>query len=183
MKIPPKKLVIYQSKDGAIAFRGNFEHEESVVWGSLNQIAQLFGRDKSVISRHIRNIFKSGELDKVATVAKIATVQKEGKRKVTREIEYYNLDVILSVGYRVDSKVAIAFRKWATKTLKQHLIKGYTINKKTLKHNYQEFLRAVEDIKFLVKDNRKVGADDVLKLIKSFSATWFNLESQIKSTA
>ncbi len=180
MKTPPKKLAIYQTKDGAIAFRGDFEREENMVWGNLNQIAQLFGRDKSVISRHIRNIFKSGELDKSATVAKIATVQTEGKRKMTREIEYYNLDVILSVGYRVDSKVAIAFRKWATKTLKQHLTKGYTINKKALKRNYQEFLQAVDDIKLLAKGNYKVGADDVLELIKAFSATWFNLESYDK---
>ncbi len=100
-----KQLVIYQTKSGAIQFRGDFNRE--TIWASLNQIAELFGRDKSVISRHIKNIFNSGELDPKATVAKIATVQQEGSREVVRKIDYYNLDVILSVGYRVDSKRAL----------------------------------------------------------------------------
>jgi death-on-curing family protein len=174
-----KQLAIYQAKNGAIEFRQDFDNE-SIVWANLNQIAQLFGRDKSVISRHIKNIFSSGELDKKATVAKIATVQKEGNREVTRDIEYFNLDVILSVGYRVDSKVAMQFRKWATKTLKQHITKGYTINKKVLQKNHQEFLQAVEDIKLLAKNNEQIGNDDILELIKTFSDTWFNLESYDK---
>src|SRR5690606_22161313 len=83
---------------------------------------------KSVISRHINNVFSEGELDKKSTVAKNATVQKEGKRIVTRDIEFFNLDVIISVGYRVNSKKGTQFRIWATKTLKDHLIKGYSIN-------------------------------------------------------
>ncbi len=111
-----KEIVIYQSKSGKIEFRGDFGNE-NIVWANLNQIAELFGRDKSVISRHVKNIFKSGELEKEATVAKIATVQKEGNRKISRNIEYFNLDVILSVGYRVDSKTATQFRVWATKLL------------------------------------------------------------------
>ena len=105
-----------------IEFRDDSKHE--TVLGNLAQISDLFGRDKSVISRHIRNILQTGELDESATVAKIATVQKEGEREVTRSIECYNLDVILSVGYRVDSKQATRFRIWATKTLKQHLLQG-----------------------------------------------------------
>jgi hypothetical protein len=88
-----KQLAIYQAKNGAIEFRQDFDNE-SIVWANLNQIAQLFGRDKSVISRHIKNIFSSGELDKKATVAKIATVQKEGNREVTRDIEYLTIDEI-----------------------------------------------------------------------------------------
>jgi len=178
-EINNKKIIIYQAKNGAIAFRGDFDNE-NVVWANLNQIAELFGRDKSVISRHLKKIFESDELNYKATVAKIATVQKEGKREVLRNIDYYNLDVILSVGYRVDSKVAIEFRKWATKTLKQHLVKGYTINKKVLQKNYQEFLRVVDDVKLLASKNDKVSKDDVLELIKTFSATWFNLESYDK---
>ena len=106
------EIIIYQSKTGKIEFRGDFKKE--TVWGNLNQIAQLFGRDKSVISRHIKNVFKSNELQSSSTVAKIATVQKEGNREIVREIDYFNLDVILSIGYRVDSKQATQFRIWAT---------------------------------------------------------------------
>ena len=102
------KMLIYQSKTGKIEFRGDLQKD--TVWGNLNQIADLFGRDKSVISRHIKNIFKSNELQPDSTVAKIATVQKEGKREIVREIEYFNLDMILSIGYRVDSKQATQFR-------------------------------------------------------------------------
>ena len=110
------EILIYQSKSGKIEFRGDLKKD--TVWGNLNQIAELFGRDKSVISRHIKNIFKSNELPPNSTVAKIATVQKEGKREIMREIEYFNLDMILSIGYRVDSNQATQFRIWATKTLK-----------------------------------------------------------------
>ncbi len=172
-------LVIFQIENGAIEFRGDFDNED-VIWGNLNQIADLFGRDKSVISRHIKNIFKTGELDSDSTVAKIATVQNEGGREVVRDIEYFNLDVILSVGYRVDSQQATQFRIWATKTLKQHITKGYTINKKVLKKNYEEFLKVIDDIKLLAKNNDKVSQDEVLELIKTFSYTWFSLESYDK---
>ncbi|MDD2285161.1 MAG: RhuM family protein, partial [Paludibacter sp.] len=102
--------------------------DEETVWLSLNQIAQLFDRDKSVISRHLQNIYKEGELTIEATVAKNATVQIESGRKVTREIEYYNLDAILSVGYRVNSKQGTQFRIWANRILKDYLLKGYSIN-------------------------------------------------------
>ena len=102
--------------------------DEETVWLTLNQIAQLFARDKSVISRHFRNIYKEGELTIEATVAKNATVQIEAGRKVKRNIEYYNLDAILSVGYRVNSKQGTQFRIWANKILKDYLLKGYAIN-------------------------------------------------------
>jgi hypothetical protein len=94
---------------------------------SLNQLAGLFDRDKSVISRHIDNIFREGELDREATVAKFATVQKEGGKEVQRDIEHYNLDVIISTGYRVKSKSGVKFRIWATGVIKKYLIKGYAI--------------------------------------------------------
>lgn len=169
------QLVIYQTKSGKIEFRGDFHRD--TVWGNLNQIAELFGRDKSVISRHIKNIFKTKELDQVSTVAKIATVEKEGKREITREIEFFNLDVILSVGYRVDSKQATLFRIWATKTLKQHLLQGYTINKKRIGNNYQKFMRAVEDVKALLPVGNAVSAKDALELINVFAVTWFSLDA------
>ncbi len=177
-KADQDKLVIYQTRSGRIEFRGDFKRD--TIWGSLNQIAQLFGRDKSVISRHIKNIYKAGELDRKSTVAKIATVQKEGKREVVREIEYYNLDVILSVGYRVDSKQATQFRKWATKVLKQHLIKGYTINKRRIGKNYKKFMQAVSDVRALLPATSKVKAEDVLELVNVFASTWLSLDSYDK---
>jgi len=119
--------------------------DNETVWLSLNQLADLFGRDKSVISRHISNIYKEGELSKKSTVAKNATVQKEAGRKVKRIIEHYNLDVIISVGYRVNSKLGTQFRIWATQRLKDHLIKGYSINQKRLEQ-LQQTLRIIEKV-------------------------------------
>lgn len=142
-----KETIIYQAPNGAIELRKD-THEETL-WGNLNQIAEVFGRDKSVISRHIKNIFNAGELLPESTIAKIATVQREGNRKVLREMEYYNLDVIISVGYRVDSIQATKFRQWATQTLRQHITEGYTINSNRIQHNYNRFLQAVEDVKKL----------------------------------
>lgn len=107
--------------------------KDETVWLNLDQISQLFQRDKSVISRHIKNIFKEGELEK-SVVAKFATVQKEGDRKVEREIDYYNLDVIISVGYRVRSHNGIIFRRWANKILKDYLLKGYVVNQRRLEY-------------------------------------------------
>ena len=122
--------------------------EDETVWLSLNQIAQLFDRDKSVISRHLRNIFKDGELDYEATVAKNATVQTEAGRVVKREIEFYNLDVIISVGYRVNSKQGTQFRIWATRVLKDYLLKGYAINNRMnrLKDNFESLKNKVNEI-------------------------------------
>jgi hypothetical protein len=102
--------------------------DDDTVWLSLNQISQLFCRDKSVISRHLKNIYKEGELNQDTTVAKNATVQIESGRKVKRYIEFYNLDAILSVGYRVNSKQGTHFRIWASSVLKDYLLKGFTLN-------------------------------------------------------
>jgi hypothetical protein len=135
-------VVIYQAKNGAIELRGDFSHE--TVWATLDQISAMFGRDKSVISRHLANIYKEGELDKRATVAKNATVQIEGGRSVERNIEYYNLDAIISVGYRVNSKTATQFRQWATKTLRGYIIDGYAVNKSRIAKNYEQFLATME---------------------------------------
>ena len=141
-------IVVYQAKSGAIELRGDFGKE--TIWATLDQIAEVFGRDKSVISRHLTNIYKEGELDVKATVAKNATVQIEGKRHVERVIEYYNLDAIISVGYRVNSKTATKFRQWATKTLRTYIVDGFAINKNRIAKNYAQFLGVVEDIKKLL---------------------------------
>ena len=105
---------------------------DNTVWLTLDQVSLLFEKDKSTVSRHIKNIFSEHELEKEATVAKYATVQLEGSRSVERLIEYYNLDVIISVGYRVKSKRGIAFRKWATTVLNDYLLRGYAENKRRL---------------------------------------------------
>ncbi|MEK8090246.1 RhuM family protein [Thermithiobacillus plumbiphilus] len=128
--LPGGEIALFQAPDGQIRLDVRLERE--TVWLSLNQMAELFGRDKSVISRHLRNIFASGELDRTVTVAKNATVQKEGGRDVVREIEYFDLDAILSVGYRVNSKRGTQFRIWATRTLRDHLVQGYTLNERRL---------------------------------------------------
>jgi len=170
-----KEVIIYQTKEGKIEFKGDLKKE--TVWGSLNQIAGLFERDKSVISRHIKNIFNSNELNKNSVVAKIATTADDGK---TYQVDYYNLDVILSVGYRVDSKKATQFRIWATKTLKQHLLKGYTINEKQISRNYQSFMDAVSNVRVLLPENEKVRNEDILELVNAFASTWFSLDAYDK---
>ena len=126
-----QEIVIYRSGRGNVTLRADVAKE--TVWATLNQIADLFGRHKSVISRHIKDIFATGELNKNPTVAKNATVQKEGNRKVLREVEFYNLDMILSVGYRVNSKQATQFRIWATETLHDYIIHGMAVNTERIK--------------------------------------------------
>jgi prophage maintenance system killer protein len=125
---PENDIIIYESGEARVEVRV----ERESVWLNLQQLAELFGRDKSVISRHLRAIFASGELEREATVAKNATVQQEGNREVVREIEYYSLDAIISVGYRVNSTRATRFRQWATRVLRDHLLVGYTLNERRL---------------------------------------------------
>ena len=117
------QVAIFKNESGDIEVSVKLSDE--TVWLSLNQLTEVFGRDKSVISRHLSNIFKEGELEQESTVAKFATVQMEGVKTVTRQIEYYNLDAIISVGYRVNSKRGVEFRCWASGVLKEYLIKGY----------------------------------------------------------
>ena len=163
------EVIIYQTKSGAIELKGDYTKE--TLWANLQQIADLFETDKSGISRHINNIYKTSELDQKSTVAKIATVQKEGEREVKREIEFYNLDVILSVGYRVNSKKATAFRQWATKTLRQHILNGYTLNEKQLQKQAQK-LQALQDAIHLittVKSSKSLEYKEVMGLLDVIS--------------
>jgi len=145
------ELLIYESTNGNIKLDVNLEGE--TVWLSLEQMTRLFGRDKSVISRHIKNIFEEGELERNAsTIANFATVQKEGIRKVERNIDYYNLDVIISVGYRVKSLEGVRFRKWATARIKEYIIKGYTMDDERLKNlgggkYFYELINRIKDIR------------------------------------
>ena len=140
--------------------------KDETVWLSLDQMAKLFDRDKSVISRHIKNAFKE-ELDN-STVAKFATVQKEGNREITRNIEYYNLDMIISVGYRVKSQNGIIFRRWANKILKDYLLKGYVVNQKRLE--YLEKTVKLIDIASRIDDTiSSDNAQNIIKVINEYS--------------
>ena len=143
-------IIIYQTEDGQTKVDAIFSGE--TVWLSLNQMADLFQRDKSTISRHIKNLFEEGELPKDSTVAKFATVQDEGSRSVARNVDYYNLDVIISVGYRVHSLRGTQFRIWATNILKEYIRKGFAMNDEKLKGNgggnyWKELLDRIRDIR------------------------------------
>ena len=167
-----KGVVIYQAKNGAIELRGDFTHE--TVWATLDQIAQVFGRDKSVISRHFKNIFNEEELNRGLVVAKNATTAADGK---IYQVEYYNLDAILSVGYRVNSKTATKFRQWATKTLRSYIVDGFAINKNRIAKNYTQFLNVVDNIKKLLPTSSTVETGDIVELISLFADTWLSLEA------
>jgi prophage maintenance system killer protein len=167
------EIVIYTTYDGQVELDVNLAEE--TVWLSLNQMAKLFGRDKSVISRHLLNIFKSGELDKPSTVAIFATLQQEGGKDVKRDIEYFNLDAIISVGYRVNSKEGVQFRKWATHVLKEHLIRGYTTHKKRLaERGINELQQTVELLQKTLTHHELVSdlGAQAIQLILSYAKTW-----------
>ena len=145
------QFLVYATEDGTLKIDVRLTDE--TVWLSLDQLATLFQRDKSTISRHIKNVFEEGELDPTATVANFATVQMEGNRRVERDIEFFNLDMIISVGYRVKSVVATRFRIWATQRLREYIIKGFVLDDERLKNPdlpfdyFEELLRRIQDIR------------------------------------
>ncbi len=166
------EIKIYKTPDGKTSIEVKLEKE--TVWLSLNQISDLFMRDKSVISRHINNIYKERELNKSSTVAKIATVQKEGNRRIVRNIEYFNLDVIISVGYRIKSKRGTQFRIWANQIIKDFLIKGYAINQQRLQKQAEQLNELKETIKILgstleYKELTNDESKGLLKIISDYS--------------
>ena len=134
------EIVLYQAPDGSVKLDVRLERD--TIWLSLNQMAALFDRDKSVISRHLRNVFREGELDRESVVAFFATTAADGK---TYQVEYYNLDAILSVGYRVNSKRGTQFRIWATQVLRDHILRGYTVNARRLQE-LQQTIRLVSTL-------------------------------------
>ena len=134
-------IEIYQTQDGTTQVEVRFEND--TVWLSQAQMAMLFGKDIRTINEHITNIFDDEELEKESTIRKFRIVRQEGKRQVNREIEHYDLDMIISVGYRVKSKQGISFRRWATARLKEYLTQGYTINQKRLQQNAHELEQAL----------------------------------------
>ncbi|HBD02438.1 MAG: RhuM [Microgenomates group bacterium GW2011_GWC1_46_16] len=174
------QIIVYQAKDGAIELKGDYNHD--TVWATQAQIAQIFGVNSQAITKHIANIYDDQELEKVATCSKMEQVQKEGNRQIKRQVYSYNLDLIIAVGYRINSVLGTKFRIWATKTLRSHILTGYTINKKMISRNYDKFLLAVEDVKRLLPTNNSVTGTETLELIKLFASTWFSLDAYDKST-
>lgn len=162
-------IEIYQIENGKTEIAVRLEND--TVWLSLNQLSDLFQRDKSVISRHIRNIYEESELGSEGTVAKFATVQKEGGREVERNIEFYNLDIIISVGYRIKSQRGTQFRIWANKILKDHLIKGYTLNEKLLSQKNEQLKELKESVKILsnVLNYKKLSNNESIGLLEIIS--------------
>lgn len=159
-------IQIFTTKDGKTEIEVKLDQE--TVWLSLNQIVELFERDKSVISRHINNIFKENELDKNSVVAKIATTAADGKNY---QVDYYNLDVIISVGYRVKSKRGTQFRIWANKVLKDYLVQGYSINEKRLQHKTEQLEELRKSVKLLgqVMNYKTLTNDESFGLLKIIS--------------
>ena len=144
------EILLYQTEDGVTKVEVRLENE--TVWLNQQQISDLFQTDRTSILKHIKKIYETKELDEQATCAKIAQVQIEGKRSVTREVLYYNLDVIISVGYRVNSHRGTQFRIWATQRLKEFLIKGFTMDDERLKSGNQmnyfdELIERIRDIR------------------------------------
>ena len=152
------KIIIYQTADGQTAIDVRLENE--TVWLSLDLMARLFERDKSVVSRHIQNVYREGELDRGSTVAKNATVQFENGRRVVRQIEYYNLDVIISVGYRVKSQRGTQFRIWANRVLKDYLVKGYAVNERIHKEQIGELRQLVGMLGRTIQNQPLLSTDE-----------------------
>jgi prophage maintenance system killer protein len=165
-------MVIYQTKSGALELRGDSEHE--TIWATQAQIVKLFGVDQSVVSRHVRNIFLDGEVDQKSNMQKMHIANSD------KPVILYSLDVVLSIGYRTNSKIAIEFRQWATTTLRQHITKGFTLDKKRVAKHYEEFMQAVADVKALLPAGHNLPAESVLELVQLFADTWMSLDAYDK---
>ena len=168
------EVIIYQTPDGNTQL--DVQLEDETVWLSLNQISTLFERDKSVISRHIRNIYREQELEEKATVAKNATVQNENGREVLRQIEYYNLDVIISVGYRVKSQRGTQFRIWANNILKEYLIKGYDINQNAKNEQLENLKKTVKLLSNVIA-SKALSADEATGLLRVITDYTYALDT------
>jgi hypothetical protein len=173
-------IIVYQGKDGSIEL--NADVNKNTLWATQAQIAQIFDTTPQNITLHLKNIYKENELSQSSTCKDSLQVQKEGGRVVERKLKFYNLDAIISVGYRINSVSGTKFRQWATKTLRSHIVAGYTINKKRLAKNYDAFLKAVEEVKALLPSGGVVDAANAMELVKMFAGTWLSLDAYDKSS-
>ena len=162
-----KNIIIYQAKNGAIELHGDFTHE--TIWATQEQIVHLFNIDQSVVSRHIRNIFKDGEIEEKRNM------QKKHIANSDKPVVFYSLDVVLGVGYRTNSKIAIEFRKWATKTLRSYIVDGFVVNKNRITKNYAHFLNVVDNLNKLLPKESSVNPKDAIELVSLFADTWLSL--------
>lgn len=166
------EIIIYTSEDGTISLDTKLEND--TIWLTQDMIVTLFNSSKANISEHISHIFQEEELDRETTVRKFRTVRKEGSRNVSRNLEYYNLDMIIAVGYRVNSKIATKFRKWATNTLKEYLTKGYVINEKMLKAQQNKIQTLQSTVSLLTRSIQNQistvnQAQDVANILDNFA--------------
>ena len=173
-------IIVYQAKNGAIELHADVNKE--TLWATQKDIAQIFGVTPQNITIHLKQIYEEGELKKGSTCKESLQVQIEGKRRVKRKVQEYNLEVLIAVGYRINSVIGTKFRQWATKTLKTHIVDGYTINKTRIAKNYSTFLKAVEDVKKLLPSDTELKTDEALEIIKIFANTWFSLDAYDKSS-
>lgn len=173
-------IIVYQAKSGAIELKADYGQE--TIWVTQSQMAEMFGVNSQAVTKHLKNIYTEKELSKGATCSILEQVQSEGKRQVKRSVQAYNLDAMISVGYRVSSKTGTKFRQWATKTLRSHIVDGYTINPSRIDKNYQAFLQAVENVKKLLPAGSGINTGDTLELVKMFASTWFSIDAYDKST-
>jgi len=167
------EIVLYEAPDGQI--RLDVRLEQETVWLSQAQMAELFGRERSVITKHLRNVYSEGELAVEGTSARLAQVQKEGGRTVTREVDHYNLDAILSVGYRVNSKRGTQFRIWATRTLRDHVLQGYSINERRLREKGLGEIEQAVALLARTLDHHALVTDEgraVLDVVQQYARSW-----------
>ncbi len=170
-------LLIYQTKDGAVKL--SVKLTDDTVWLSQSDIASLFSVNVPAISKHVKNIYKDGELKPKETLSNMETVRKEGKKTVKRTIDVFNLDMVLSIGYRVNSRRATQFRVWASNVLKQHLLKGYTLNSTRLEHSRLGELKEAVSLIKRAMDRKQLTGDEsqgLLKVITDYAQTWLLLD-------
>ena len=172
------QIVVYQAKSGALALRKDIQ--KATIWATQAEMAKIFDVTPQNITRHLRNIFKDGELDARSTCKEYLQVQKEGGREIKRKVIVYNIDAMIAVGYRINSVVGTKFRQWATKTLRQYIVDGYAINRDRIAANYAQFLEAVERVKRLLPAGTPVDTQSVLELVNAFADTWLSLDAYDK---
>lgn len=171
--LPGGEVIVYESEDGEARVDVRFDKE--TVWLTRLQMAELFGRDRSVITRHINNAYREQELDSESTCANFAQVRFEGGRQVSRDVEHYNLDVIISVGYRVKSLRGTQFRIWATRTLREHLVSGFTMNERRLAQRGLDEAKQTLDLLARTLSNQALVDETgraVLHIITAYADTW-----------
>jgi len=170
------EIIIYQTPDGTTNLDVKLKNE--TIWLTQKQIANLFGTENPAISKHISNIYKSGELDKNSTVSILEIVQQEGKRTIYRKVSHYNLDMILSVGYRVNSKDATQFRIWANKVLKDYILKGYAVNDKLKLQQYNDLKQTVKLLSNVIQNKEiELSADEAKGLLKVITDYTYALDT------